>query len=163
MDVSGWTTDQRMRLPDWCFGNRQLVSVRVNATSATSNQWGISTIVLPDPVCIWEIMFEVESVGGGYGYFRIGLAHVVPTSQPEMNLADDILPDYGLPYAGPKDIFFLQITSAKWKFKLRKGMATGGKKLVVENSCTAPDFHIIVSMTVSGLPTSMAGWLAHNK
>lgn len=163
MDVSSWTIDQRMRLPDWCFGNRTVIGVyNKNDVIATFN-WEISEIALPDPVCIWEFGFMGMMKTGYEGYWRVGLADLVPTTEAQMNAATELLPYFGMPHAGPNIVGMHSETHMFGQMKLRKGMATGGKKLVTENRCIAGTSRIMLWIVISELPTSMAGWLAHNK
>lgn len=163
MDVSGWTVDQRMRFPDYCFGNRQLIGVYVANYVETTFAWGISDIPLPDPVCIWQMNVLCPETAAAHGNYRAGLADVVPTSHAEMDNAVEIYPYYGVPHAGPN---LVQRNAYGWSnvvIDFRKGMVTGGKKLVVENECIVGVSRVIFSLLVSGLPTSMQGWLAHQK
>jgi len=163
MDVSGWSVDQRMRLPDWCFGNRELIGVYLaNAVPATFT-YGISDIPLPDPVCIWEMQILVPETVANHGNYRAGLAAVIPINHAQMDAAQEIYPYYGVPHAGPN---LIQRNAYGWTtiaVRFRKGMVTSGKFLVVENESILGTSRIIFSLLVSGLPTNMAGWLAHNK
>ncbi len=163
MDVSGWTVDQRMRLPDWCFGNRRIVSVYRSNGAVGTYTYGISETVMPDPACIWQAVFISQPTENGKSRLRIGLSNTLPTSEEEMNAVQEIFPDFGSQMTGPNSIMFYGITYAFYSINLRKGMATEGKKLVISVNCQAGVVRLICALVVSGLPTSMAGWLAHNK
>lgn len=163
MDVSGWTVDQRMRLPDWCLGNRQVVGVYLENLVAGVDQFGASIVPMPDPVCIWSILFEMMPTGGGTGYVRIGINDHVPVDAADMDGSVQILPDYGVFYTGPNIIMCIAGVFNTWNLQTRLGMDTNNFHLVVQNHCIVADFRSQVSMVISGLPTSMAGWMAHNK
>lgn len=94
---------------------------------------------------------------------RVGLADKVPTSQAEMNAAVELFPGYGIPYGGPNTISLWAAVFVYWNFDVRKGIETGGKKLVLECDCQVATMRVSLAIIVSGLPTSMAGWMAHNK
>lgn len=163
MDVSGWTVAQKMRLPDWCFGNRQLIGVYVNMPLLGTYYYGISAIALPDPVCIWTFGFYIYTYDYTRFRFRAGLRNTIPTNEAGMDAATEILPYFGQPIAGPNYIRLGTKDSRPYIIPLRKGMVTGGKKLVV-SAYTGTDASMIdVFMVVSSMPTRMAGWLAHDK
>lgn len=163
MDVSGWTIDQRMRLPDWCFGNRHFIMCNVSTGTTEPFQWGISEFAFPDPACIWLFDLLYLPFTDGKGYVRVGMADAVPTSEAEMDAAAEIFPGYGFPNPGPNVISVWQTVFIHRALAVRKGLVTGGKKLVVETYRFSGSYIIDCSFLVSELPTSMAGWLVHNK
>lgn len=163
MDVSGWTIAQRMRFPDWCFGNRELVSVFTLNEAVGTYVYNISTLALPDPVCIWQVCFQSVPDATGGGRIRVGFAAAVPTNEAEMDAAVDFLPHFGHVVTGPNKILFQEPNYVFFSFDVRKGLVTGGKKLVSSTYCTVAKVRINCFLLVSGLPTDMAGWLAHSK
>jgi len=163
MDVSGWTVDQRMRLPDWCFGNREMIGCRAACPEVETYYWGISDIVLPDPVAIWSLGWVYKQNEKAVNRLRFGLRSTIPTSTAQMDTAVPILPYFGNTTFTPPMLVVTQTEGLLFQFNVRKGMATGGKKLVIELWSTIQWTEITFFMVVSGLPTNMAGWLAHNK
>jgi len=160
MDISRWTIDERMCLPDWCFGNRELNAVYVYNNIVGSRAWGISAIPLPDPVCIWEFSYFAMESAGNAGNYRAGLANKIPTTEAEMNEAVEIYPYFGLARDGPNLVIREQEAFTYLVVPFRKGMVTGGKYLVVENYCVSGSARISFSLLVSSLPTNISGWLA---
>lgn len=163
MDVSGWTVDQLMRLPDWCFGNRQLIGCYVYTVGPGTLDWGISDIALPDPACIWEFSFQVLEFANQHGDYRAGLSHTLPASEGQMDATQEFYPHWGRHHAGPNYILCGTYIFTYVTIPFKRGIVTGGKKLVVEAKSWEGTARIHFSLLVSGLPTSMAGWLAHNK
>ena len=163
MDVSGWTVAQRMRLPDWCFPTRELIGCYGYNNAVGTYNWGISTGALPDPACIWVFGYVSLMDPTSEGEFRVGLNNVVPTSRAEMDAVQDFLPYYGYELAGPNSVRLVVGSKQAVNFPLRLGLVTGGKKLVIENYNIAGTSRFQIYVLVSGLPTSMAGWMAHNK
>lgn len=162
MDITGWSIEQRMRLPDWCFGNRELTGAYVSR-NPTGLVWAIGTLVLPDPACIWTVYITSMPNAGMMSYVRVGLADTVPTSEAEMNAAVEILPHGWQARAGPNRISLLSGAYALLVYDVRRGMATGGKKLVIEMDNIFYGWNRVeADLIVSGLPTDMAGWLAHS-
>ena len=162
MDVSGWTIDQKARLPDWCFGKREAIGCQVYANAAATWFFGISTIDFPDPCCIWAF-YSWFSMGADSDItYRVGLRDTVPVNTAEMDTADEIFPYVGEKIVGPNHIRISQRYGSIMGIETKQGMVTGAKNLVValytSSEWTRGDFVFIVS----GLPTSMAGWLAHN-
>lgn len=163
MDVSGWTVEQRMRLPDWCFGNRDLMSLYIENVVAGTYTYAISAFVLPDPACIWGIMFMSTNSVAGLGYVRLGLNDHLPVDAADMNTSIEILPNFGRPAAGPNIFWISGSYFYVWDMPAKRGLVTNGWNFVIENRCVVADFRVDVTLIVSGLPTDMAGWLAHNK
>ena len=163
MDVSEWTVDQRMRLPDWCFGNRQLVGIHVDCPNLGTFYYGISEIALPDPVCIWSFGFYLYNYNYTRHRFRVGLRESIPTNEAEMDTATEILPYFGEPRDGPNYIRAGTLDTRAYLIPLRKGMVTGGNYLVASCYTGTDQSMVDIFLVVSGLPTSMAGWLAHNR
>ena len=162
MDVTGWTVEQRMRLPDWVFGNRQLIGVwGDNAAPGTTN-WTISDIVLPDPCCLHIFSYLAFEKAGQFGNYRAALVPALPINVAEFDAGIEIYPYWGIPRAGPNLLIRKQEEMYYQEIPFRKGMVTNAWYLCVEVECVLIRAQIGVAVLVSGLPTDMAGWLAHN-
>lgn len=159
MDVTGWTFAQRMELPDWCFGTRQLIGTRVKNQVGGTYVYGISEIVFPDPICIWqvEIVLQTNNVAGST--VRIGLADLIPVNEAQMDAADEILPYFGIARAGPNQIVVYTLAGIHYSFNMRKAMVTDGKKLVISVYCAAGSVWVDVGLIVSPLPTRIPAHL----
>jgi len=158
MDVTGWNIASRMKLPDHCFGNRQLIGCFAIVPAAGPHVWAISDVALPDPVCIWELVYYFRPTVAARIYLRIGLAATLPASTADMDAADEILPYFGEPKTGPNQLAVVVEHSTPMSIKLRKGMATGGKKLVIDLLYGNSDGYNTVGLVVSELPTKVPGW-----
>jgi len=163
MDISGWTIEQRVRFPDWVFPVRQVISARIFNIVNNSYVWAISDIGLPDPCMIWKIGMLFRISDSQNNWMRMGLRDTVPTSEAEMNDSVEILPHWGGTVDAPEKIHLFIGNGVYLELDIRKPMATGGKKLVLEGRCEGNDIRVLVHLVVSGLPTDMAGWLAHNR
>ena len=158
MEVSIWTLDARMRLPDHFFGSRQLIGVYVANTVPATFTYGISDIPLPDPVCIWQMQILVPETVADHGNYRAGLAAVIPANHAQMDAAQEIYPYYGVPHAGP---ILIQRIAYGWTniaVDFRKGLVTSGKYLVVENEGILGTSRIIFSLLVSTVPKKIPAW-----
>lgn len=165
MDVTGWTVDQRMRLPDWCFGNRSLIGLRLTTTTPGGYDWDIAALALPDPCCIWGLGLNITQSDQRSSFVRMGLATAVPTSSAEMDATTPLFPYFGNAVYTPPRVHFPTIGGPAYFIPVRKGMVTGGKKFVGEIYLHGAGTALLldVYLIVSGLPTHMAGWLAHHK
>lgn len=163
MNITGWTLAQRMRFPEWCFPNRQLVSAYGYNDVVASHTWAISTIALPDPAVIWEFDYWCQPNVASRGDLRLALADVVPANTADMDAALEIFPDYGIIQAGPNKIPLNAELPWYIMHRVKKGMVTGGKYLVTETRCGAGVMRTNVALLVSGLPTDMAGWMEHSR
>jgi len=164
MDVSGWTVDERMCLPDWCFGNAVILSCRVANNVPNTGKWAISTRVLPDQACIWSVGFWSTANDWAFSHCRMGLRDVVPTSVAEMDTSQNIFPDLGINTYSPPRI--LVPTQSGWSLhvNVRKGIETAGRKFVCEAFLHAAGNIIGLHMyiVVTGLPTEIPAHLDPN-
>jgi len=160
MDVSFWTIASRMKLPDHCFGQRLLHGMRIYNTTPDTFQWLIASRALPDPVCIWSLGL----VGGGSDYagnwVRVGLADTVPTSSAEMDATVNFLPEFGTSAFAPPRISVPTDSGINYNVAIRKGIVTGGKKLVIEGNLSSYGTTLVVSVFIiaAALPTKVPGW-----
>lgn len=161
-DVSGWDLANRMKLPDWCFGSKRVVSTYALAIGAPDTKWSISLTALPDPCCIWTMFVFWMPEPPAVGHVRIGLADVVPTSAAEMSAADEIFPDLGSFSAGPNYFPMHAQTYTLWQINVRKGMVTDGKYLVAEAYVVSGKVRVEAGLVVSELPTEVPAFLDPN-
>lgn len=159
IDVSGWTLAERMMLPDWCFPNRMFLDIRLYEQEAGEHEYGIAQVVMPDPMCIWELAIRFVSTSWSNHYIRLGLDIDVPTNAVEMDAADEIFPYIGSTLATPHRMYYNEVEYWYTRHKLRKGMVTGGKYLVLDLYNQAGRSEVVVSMVVSGLPTKVPAFL----
>jgi len=158
MNVTGWDIASKMKLPDYCFGNQDVCSAYTFNNGPFTFVWAISEAALPDPCCIWQVGFTSMPTTDGTGHLRIGLADAVPTTEAEMNAAVEIFPGLGDPHVGPNRIQFYAAKYVFFTIDCRKGLVTGGKKLVIENYCVKDTMRLVCNLVVSGLPTKVPGW-----
>lgn len=161
MDVTGWTIEQLSKLPEWCYGNRAVIGISMLCPLAATRYYGISEIALPDPCCIWQFgwWYKTNVIAGST--IRLGLRATVPTSGAEMDDATELFPYMGYPHAGPNEIFMTTRESIPFVINTKIAMVTGGLKLVCTSYSDVVESHFNCFLIVSGLPTDMAGWLAH--
>lgn len=159
IDVSGWSLDKRLRLPDWCFGNREVMSVSNTTTGVGNFSWKISGITLPTEICIWTLGILVRTNDSYISTVRIGFLDTLPTTIGEMDLAIPILPDFGSTTYTPPRIALADEGREVWQFNLRKGIDTGGLKMALELKCGGTEVALIVFLVYSELPTEIPAFL----
>lgn len=159
VDVSGWSIANRMRLPDYCFGNRQLIGAYLGNYGEGTYEYEISDIALPDPVCIWSLVIVSNPDDGGVGHIRIGLSSTVPTNEAGFDEVTDIIPYFGAPSTGPNRIIFSTPAFVLLDFPIRKGMVTGAKKLVISVYTSTGRMRLNAALIVSSLPVSVPAFL----
>jgi len=135
MDVSGWTIEQRMRLPDWCFGNRRIFSLTETVGVAAGLVWKKSPITLPANICLWSVGILPRLLDSWSSYIRVGFATAVPTSEAQMDASIPVMPDFGNYLYTPPRIYMAAAGTEVWQFNLRKGIATSGCSLWCIRSC----------------------------
>lgn len=151
-DVSGWALAKRMRLPDWCFGDREIIGIDKSATGSGDMTWEISSLALPANICIWHIGFFLNLAEKSPSYARIGLTAALPVNEGQMDAAVEVLQYFGDVDYAPRRIYFSNDITEPWQFPLRKSLATGGKKLTLEVYCGTTKIAVTVFMVYSELP-----------
>lgn len=159
VDVSGWTLAQKMSLPDWCFGNREVIGIDKSATGSGDIQWEISSLALPANICIWHIGIFLNLAEKSPSYARIGLTAAKPTNVGEMDAAVEVLQYFGDVDYAPRRIYFSNDITEPWQFPLKKSLATEGKKLTLEVYCGTTKIAVTVYMVFSELPISVPAFL----
>jgi len=159
MDVSDWTIAQRMKLPDWCFGSQRIVSASMTQVQVDTWTFGISDVVLPDPICIYRLLFFFKLSGLSAMTFRVGLRSTVPTTDAQMNSAAEIFPDMGRTTDGPNKMGLTMEYSIPAVFEVRKGLATGGLKIVAGLYSNTIVYEAFFALVFSELPTIIPAWL----
>ena len=159
IDVSGWTLANKMKLPDWCFGNRKVVSRSIGHDTPGGLQWKIHTLALPANVCLWEVFCMPIVIDNKSSYIRAGFRTSIPVNEAQMDAAIPILPYYGNVAFTPPRIYFAAAQQFAWNFTARKGMTTGGGYLVLEAYCFATYFGVNFGFVFSELPTEVPAFL----
>jgi len=163
MDVSGWTIDQRLRFPDWCFGDRELVMLSLGVWVAGGFFWVITGVDLPEHICIWQMGVVVRRNDSADNYFRLGLAATVPLNVADMDASIPLFPQWGNIAFAPPRITLPEETDQTWFFNTRNGIHSQGLRFVGEiwgNACPAM---VQINIVYSCLPTNMIGWMDHSR
>ena len=121
MKIKRWTIDEKMRLPDWCFGNRKIISLALTVSGAGTLGWKISGVSLPVQICIWTFGLYPVSIDNKYSWIRCGLRETVPTSSAEMDTSIPIMPNFGSISQTPPVMYLAPGANEILQFALRKG------------------------------------------
>jgi len=162
MDVSGWTLDEKMRLPDWCFGNRELVMLSMGVWLGGGFFWVALATDLPAQICIWQMGVVVRRNDSADNYFRIGMRATVPLNEAQMNASTPVFPEWGNLAFTPPRITLPEATDQVWFFNTRCGIETGGLRFVGEvwgNACPAM---VQINIVYSELPAEIPAHLDPN-
>jgi len=159
MDIALLTDEQIMRLPDHCFGEKQLLGMYLYNNAPGTSVFGILDVVLPDPAVIWSMAVTMmqENVDSALG--RAALRDTVPINQAQMDACQEIYPNWGIPDAGPNWFPRLPRVFTHVEISCRIFIVTGGKKIVMENALDTGKGRIQITMVVSGIPTRVPDWM----
>jgi len=69
MDISNWSIDRIMQLPDWCFGRKWNLITSYNVAKDTTEQWLVKQS-LPERIVLWEFG-QVNAIGEYHGAYII--------------------------------------------------------------------------------------------
>ncbi|MBA7717003.1 hypothetical protein ES703_126090 [subsurface metagenome] len=120
------------------------------------SSWSIEKrMALPDPCCIWQVGIFIRHSDHQSNYLRVGLLDDVPTSEADMNIAVELLPDFGSSSNAPERIYLFEGGPVYLELQVRMGLTTGEKKLVVEGHVYVDGAALLgmIHVVVSELPT----------
>ncbi|MBA7708110.1 hypothetical protein ES703_116998 [subsurface metagenome] len=158
MRIDNWPIDRIMRLPDWCFGRRYVISA--TAFGAVGAQgWDISELSFPEVCVIWSLSFWASRVSPDVEALRIAMGTQLPTAVGMMDVLDPIFPGLGFHGAEPRQIEPALAGLASGMF-LRMPLEPRGRNLIIEVSSVAEkNGSVIVALVVSAMPREVPDWL----
>lgn len=164
MDITGWTLEQRIRLPEWCFGSHQIMSVYLSNVAPGTSIWGQSLEILPADICIWAAGLLIVVNDAVWSFVRMGFRDTAPVNVGQMDASHNFLPGFGNTAFAPPRINTSLVTGLQYHVPLKMGVTPAGERLVAECYCSAGGTQTIVMLYIiySTLPVDMAGWLSHN-
>lgn len=158
MDVSKWTPEQILTLPDWVFGRRFPVCLSL------STDWGVEVYDIseqryPDPIVLWFLtIFPVTCAGTAY-YIRLALGNELPASEAEMMTFLPLI--HGLGAQGPEPRKLpVRDAGGILQFPMRTIVRTEGRRLCggfFAAAAAVMRAHVIT--IVSAVPREVPDWL----
>lgn len=80
MDLSKWSMDEIMQLPDHCFGRRWWIGGEIQ-TDADATTYFVFEENLPDNLVVWEVLISAAPVSAGTTWgLTLRLCNVAPTA-----------------------------------------------------------------------------------
>ena len=160
LDLQGWSIEDKLRLPDWCFGRRYIVSVTWQASAYGTDAYDISEDCFPEEAVIWEVVLSFDRVSANDNYVRLALGSQLPANEAGFMELEPLLRGFGLTGPEPRKIR-VPNNFRVIRFCLRQYFAPGGRRLVVFNRVptTAAFGSGEVIVVVSGLPKEVPDWL----
>lgn len=151
MDVSRWSMDQILMLPDHCLSRRYSVFCELDVAGGETH-WDISELALPDRAIIHELYI----LGGGafskWASCRLALGDQLPTATAMMDGLEPLFA--GLGVQGPEPRGFQVATMAVMHLnRLKMYVPAQGRRLVLESVTTTG--HVLtvrVAVVVSAVP-----------
>lgn len=158
MDISKWSIDDVMKLPDYAFGERWPVSVNIRSGGAGS-WFALSPAALPATMVVWELSIFFADGATDPDVVRIFLADVLPASTPAALACEALIPGLGIPEAGPGTIYYAWYGDfVHWSMK--KIVRANGRKLGLSYVSAAPgNFRVMVVAVISSVPKELPEWL----
>ena len=158
MRIDDWPCERILRLPDWCFGRRYLVSCSVVA-GAAAPAWDISELSFPEHVCIWEISAYSDALSVDLLSFRMALGKQLPTSTAMMDANEPLFNGLGAQGPGPRAITMPYVGDMRWNM-LRFCILTANRRLILEaTGAEAKTPTVTIGVTVSSVPKEVPDWL----
>lgn len=155
MDISNWSLDRIMQLPDHMFGRRWLVSITCYGHDQITD-WGTTLASMPERFVIWDMHLQraFKSVDSLYWTFRLG--DVVPANAAEFNAMELLFPDITGTLFG-RSSFTVDYTECPHFHSLRMPIQGSGRKIVGECffNAVSPDEHLQAIFTISSIPRTI--------
>jgi len=159
MDISQWSLDKIMQLPDYCFGRRFPIMAVVH-TGGIGIGWDISEIGFPEICVIWELHFSGRKPEGSTVLHRIALGDQLPTATAMMDGLEPLFPGFGAQGISPR-VFLTKGEDILELRRLKMVVRTSGRRLVLEAENTgaaASESRVIV--VVSSIPKDIPSWFS---
>lgn len=158
MDISKWTPDEILCLPDFVFGRKFPVFCTVIANS-TFWQADISERGFPDPCVLWQVSFLVSRQSGNTIWFRLGMSESLPASEEEFMTLQPFL--HGLGETGPEPRKIITyMYGAAWCLDLKTFMRTSGRRLCACAAASVAGYVFLhVAAIVSCVPKEVPDWV----
>ena len=158
MDISTWSFDRIMQLPDYMFGRRWPVTCTV-ALDLVQPNWGISNFPLPERFVIWGVYFVAPIAFTDSVSVDLRLGDVLPTTTPQFRTYETIFPGFDH-YSEGLGYWVLGMLSGFELFGLRQPVQSMGRRLVVEaDRVVGTAAGVTVVLVISSIPRSVPEWL----
>ena len=158
MDISKWSIEKIMQLPDWCFGKKWWVGTYVGTTADAPEVFLIGESV-PDVFVLWDVLVGVTGVTAGtHANLTLRLCRQQPVfgnikkyrrlmrGMSKKTLTYDVhMPPAGLFHLGP----MRNIIEA------RNDLIGGALKIVAETATCEN----CVACLISGIPREVPDWV----
>ncbi len=158
MDISKWSLDRIMALPDWCFGMKWWVGTYVGTSGSTFTPFIIEESV-PDKFVLWDVLISTTGrTGATHVNLTIRLCQEAPTSvnikqfrrlltnfSTRIQSYDIHLPPLATTHLGPmKNLIEAQNDKI------------GGALKIVDETATCEN---AVACLISGMPKEVPDWV----
>lgn len=158
MRMDDWPLDKIMRLPEFVFGRRFVVSC-VPISPIEGYGWDISEVALPETCVIWELVIQPLGLITGDERLRIALGVQLPTSHAQFMLLEPLFNGLGYQGPGPRGIASNRYFGIALRM-LRLQVHAAGRKLVCEmGPGAAAEMSMNVMIVVSSVPKEVPDWL----
>lgn len=158
MDIRNWPLARILQLPDWCFGRRWPIMLRLELGVAATG-YLISDMALPDRCVLWEVIIKSIAVNAAQVSGRAEVQVALGDQLPAGATAAAIFAAYENMFPGVEGLRNA-IPSIGRLSKLRTVYHAQGRRVVVffdNRSTQTRDF--IVVMVFSSIPTEVPDWL----
>lgn len=158
MNIEKWDIDKIMRLPDWCFGRKFLLSCDARAYSE-AYAFDISKVGLPDRAVMWELLVVPYNYSSTNNWIRLAVGDKVPASAAEMLLLDPLIMGFGYGNEEPRKIYLVSNLQI-FTMSLRTPSLGNGRRLILEAYAEADKIAWVrVTLLVSSIPKEVPDWI----
>lgn len=157
-DISSWSMDRIMQLPDEAFGRRWITGIAISLSAASRKVRMIEPAV-PDKIVIWSINFgHLTALGTGSGY-KLAIGDNQPATEDGFNAMERILRLNTGPSLEEGLIDVRNVVDLK--LKMRMPCAMGGRRFVILGVNTSATLASVMSvyLEISAMPKAIPEWL----
>lgn len=157
-DITKWTIDQILKLPDSAFGGLYSIGVD-NVQVGAGSSFEISEQTITQDSVLLEVAWEFLGDGIGSDTFRFTMAPQAPATAAANSLNDALLPGVGLTGADPK-YMLLAGTQQAQAIRQRRFIRAKGQKLISEMTIVTGTYLMArVIATFGVVPKEVPDWM----
>lgn len=158
MDISDWTDEQIMQLPDHVLGEKYVVGKMEDINPGIS-KFFVTPFSLPAKIIIWQLTIYLMTDIGKNAIIGLRLSNTAAVNTTEFYAQDPIFPDI-YDKAERQSQYRLTVITSSPAFDLKYLLSTGSRKV----SCFFSNYNTVeiymgFSMVISEVPTRVHGWL----
>ncbi|MBA7612282.1 hypothetical protein ES703_19518 [subsurface metagenome] len=154
MNISQWSMNKILQLPDSCFGSRWPIGLSV-VGHAVAPKFDIAEMALPERCVVWELAALYHVATLAMAEFELRLGDVLPASWAEFQGHELLFKGIRYLATATSLIYVTSMTSVNWQNFKMPVRASGRRVILGVNAGVATAGIVQAALTVSSVPTEV--------